>query len=89
MGIPGLGLVRGPRPGPDIPFPVRNVCAFGTLNDAVSRDGSNRLLDLLLALQGLLLTTALHTLERTGGRYGLVAMCCGGGLGTGTIIERV
>jgi acetyl-CoA C-acetyltransferase len=36
-----------------------------------------------------LLTTALHTLERTGGRYGLVAMCCGGGLGTGTLIERV
>jgi acetyl-CoA C-acetyltransferase len=36
-----------------------------------------------------LLTTALHTLERTGGRYGLVAMCCGGGLGTGTILERV
>jgi acetyl-CoA C-acetyltransferase len=36
-----------------------------------------------------LLTTALHTLERTGGRYGLIAMCCGGGLGTGTIIERV
>jgi acetyl-CoA C-acetyltransferase len=36
-----------------------------------------------------LLTTALHTLERTSGRYGLVAMCCGGGLGTGTIIERV
>jgi len=36
-----------------------------------------------------LLTTALHTLERTRGRYGLVAMCCGGGLGTGTIIERV
>ena len=36
-----------------------------------------------------LLTTALHTLERTGGRYGLVAMCCGGGLGTGTIIERL
>jgi acetyl-CoA C-acetyltransferase len=36
-----------------------------------------------------LLTTALHTLERIGGRYGLVAMCCGGGLGTGTIIERI
>jgi len=36
-----------------------------------------------------LLTTALHELERTGGRYGLVAMCCGGGLGTGTIIERI
>ena len=36
-----------------------------------------------------LLTKALYELERTGGRYGLVSMCCGGGLGTGTIIERV
>lgn len=36
-----------------------------------------------------LITTALHELERTGGRYGLIAMCCGGGLGTGTIIERL
>lgn len=36
-----------------------------------------------------LITTALHELERTSGRYGLVSMCCGGGLGTGTIIERL
>ena len=36
-----------------------------------------------------LITTALHELERKDGRYGLIAMCCGGGLGTGTIIERV
>ncbi|MFU8815413.1 MAG: steroid 3-ketoacyl-CoA thiolase [Pseudomonadales bacterium] len=36
-----------------------------------------------------LLTTALHELERSGGRYGLISMCCGGGLGTGTIIERL
>lgn len=36
-----------------------------------------------------LITTALHELERSGGKYGLIAMCCGGGLGTGTIIERV
>jgi len=36
-----------------------------------------------------LITTALHELERTGGRYGLIAMCCGGGLGTGTLIERI
>src|SRR5262249_52882498 len=36
-----------------------------------------------------LITTALHELERTGGRYGLIAMCCGGGLGTGTIIKRL
>ncbi len=36
-----------------------------------------------------LMTKALHELERIGGRYGLVTMCCGGGLGTGTIIERL
>ncbi|MFT7139194.1 MAG: acetyl-CoA C-acetyltransferase [Candidatus Azotimanducaceae bacterium] len=36
-----------------------------------------------------LITTALHELERTGGKYALIAMCCGGGLGTGTIIERL
>ena len=36
-----------------------------------------------------LVTTALHELERTDGELGLVTMCCGGGLGTGTIIERV
>jgi acetyl-CoA C-acetyltransferase len=36
-----------------------------------------------------LVTTALHELERTDGTFGLVTMCCGGGLGTGTIIERV
>jgi acetyl-CoA C-acetyltransferase len=36
-----------------------------------------------------LMTKAVHELERTGGRYGLVTMCCGGGLGTGTIIERL
>jgi acetyl-CoA C-acetyltransferase len=36
-----------------------------------------------------LVTTALHELERTDGRFGLITMCCGGGLGTGTIIERV
>ena len=36
-----------------------------------------------------LMTTLLHELERTDGRYGLQTMCCGGGLGTATIIERL
>ena len=35
-----------------------------------------------------LVTTALHELERRDGRFALVTMCCGGGLGTGTILER-
>jgi acetyl-CoA C-acetyltransferase len=36
-----------------------------------------------------LITTALHELERRDGQYALVTMCCGGGLGTGTVLERV
>jgi len=36
-----------------------------------------------------LLTTLLHALERTGGRYGLVTMCEGGGQANVTIIERL
>src|SRR6202042_685889 len=35
-----------------------------------------------------LMTTLLHELERREARYGLQAMCCGGGLGTGTLIDR-
>jgi acetyl-CoA C-acetyltransferase len=39
---------------------------------------------------GCVLTTkAVHELRRSGGRYGLVTMCCGGGLGTGTLLERL
>jgi acetyl-CoA C-acetyltransferase len=37
----------------------------------------------------ILLTKALYELERRQARYGLVAMCCEGGLGTGTILELV
>jgi len=36
-----------------------------------------------------LLTKALHELERTDGEHALVTMCCGGGLGTGTILQRI
>jgi acetyl-CoA C-acetyltransferase len=36
-----------------------------------------------------LITTALHELERRDANLALVAMCCGGALATGTIIERL
>jgi acetyl-CoA acyltransferase len=36
-----------------------------------------------------LITTLLHELERSDREVGLVTMCCGGGLGTGTLIQRV
>ncbi len=36
-----------------------------------------------------LMTSLLHELERTGGRYGLQTMCEGGGQANVTIIERL
>jgi acetyl-CoA C-acetyltransferase len=41
------------------------------------------------ATGGVLITKCLSELERTDGRYGLVTMCVGGGMGTGTLIERI
>jgi acetyl-CoA acyltransferase len=36
-----------------------------------------------------LVTTLLHEMERSDKQLGLVTMCCGGGLGTGTLFERL
>jgi acetyl-CoA acetyltransferase len=36
-----------------------------------------------------LITTLLHELERSDKEIGLVTMCCGGGLGTATLIQRI
>ena len=36
-----------------------------------------------------LLTKAINELERTDGTNALISMCCGGGLGTGSILQRV
>ena len=41
------------------------------------------------ATGAVLITKIVHELQRSGGRYGLVSMCCGGGLGTGTLVERL
>jgi acetyl-CoA acyltransferase len=38
---------------------------------------------------GRLITTLLHELERSDGSLGLVTICCDGGLGTATLIERL
>ena len=35
-----------------------------------------------------LVTKAVNELERTAGKRAIITMCCGGGLGTGTLIER-
>ena len=41
------------------------------------------------AMGAILMTKLVHELERTGGRYGLQAMCEGGGQANATIVERV
>jgi acetyl-CoA acetyltransferase len=35
------------------------------------------------------MTTLLHELERRQARFGLQAICCAGGMGTATILERL
>jgi len=37
----------------------------------------------------ILITKAVHELQRTGANRAIISMCCGGGLGTGTLIERI
>lgn len=57
--------------------------------DAVNPNGGAIALGHPLGGTGvILITKAVHELERTGSRRALVSMCCGGGLGTGTLIER-
>ena len=36
-----------------------------------------------------LVAKTVHELVRSDGEYGLVTMCCGGGLGTGTLVQRI
>ncbi|MEU1947789.1 acetyl-CoA C-acetyltransferase, partial [Streptomyces sp. NPDC020125] len=36
-----------------------------------------------------LMTTLVHQLRRTGGRYGLQTMCEGGGMANATVLERL
>jgi acetyl-CoA C-acetyltransferase len=41
------------------------------------------------ATGGMLLAKAVHEMTRTDASTALVTMCCGGGLGTGTVLERI
>jgi acetyl-CoA C-acetyltransferase len=41
------------------------------------------------ATGGVLIAKAVHELERADKEMALITMCCGGGLGTGMVVERV
>ena len=63
---------------------------LGTDTDRVNVNGGAIALGHPLGSTGArLLTTLLHELERSDREIGLVTMCCGGGLGTATLIQRV
>jgi acetyl-CoA C-acetyltransferase len=63
---------------------------LGVNRDKINPNGGAIALGHPLGATGSFLTTkAVHELQRTGGRYGVITMCCGGGLGTGTLIERI
>ena len=56
-----------------LPVEEGEVAVIGTMNNPGTK----------------LMTTLLHELERSGGRYGLQTMCEGGGQANVTIIERL
>ena len=66
------------------------ACETGADMDKVNVNGGAIALGHPLGASGArLMTTLLHELERSGGRYGLQTMCEGGGMANGTIIERL
>ena len=69
---------------------VASIADLGITDDIVNVNGGAIALGHPLGCSGAkLMTTLVNELERTGGRYGYQAMCEGGGLANGTIIERV
>ncbi|MCB1342192.1 MAG: thiolase family protein [Pseudooceanicola sp.] len=72
------------------PVPMMWMREFGRSAERLNVNGGAIALGHPLGASGArVLVTLLHELERRGARYGLQTMCCAGGLGTATIIERV
>src|SRR5919109_1264890 len=64
--------------------------AFDADPEKLNRNGGAIALGHAMGATGArLITTALHELERSDGTIALVAMCCGGAVATGTILERL
>ena len=64
--------------------------ALGLPQDRTNPSGGAIALGHPVGASGTILTVkAMHELERTGGRYGLVSLCIGGGQGIASIFERL
>lgn len=72
------------------PVPMIWMKEFGVSHDRLNVNGGAIALGHPLGASGArIMTTLLHEMERRQVRYGLQAICCAGGLGTATIIERL
>jgi acetyl-CoA C-acetyltransferase len=74
-------------------FAAQALAVMKTLNlpaEKTNPNGSGISLGHPIGATGAILTVkALYELQRTGGRYGLVSMCIGGGQGIAAIFERI
>ena len=70
--------------------PLHFMAETGVPLEKVNIDGGAIAMGHPLGATGpMLMSTLLDSLERTGGRYGLVTMCIGAGMGSATVIERM
>ena len=68
--------------------PIAAVQHFGLDEDTVNVSGSGCSLGHPVAASGArMVTTLINDLRRTGGRYGVAAMCAGGGMGSALLVE--
>jgi len=72
------------------PVPLVWMRELGVPHDKLNVNGGAIALGHPLGASGArIMTSLLHEMERRGVRYGLQAICCAGGMGTATIIERL
>lgn len=69
---------------------VAAIAALGLDEDTVNVNGSGCSLGHPIGCTGArMIVTMMNELERTNSRYGVVAMCAAGGMGSATVIERL
>jgi acetyl-CoA acyltransferase len=72
------------------PVPMMWARELGVPHERLNVNGGAIALGHPLGASGArLMTSMLHELERRGARFGLQAICCAGGMGTATLIERI
>jgi len=72
------------------PVPMMWMKELGVEHDRLNVNGGAIALGHPLGASGArIMTSMLHELERRDGRYALQSICCAGGMGTATLIERI